>query len=72
MEQEPPLANNSLLSIENSIITPHVAWYSTESQKKLQSTVAQDVVRVLTGKCPENLVNQELKKNFENKIKNSI
>lgn len=60
LEKEPPDKNNPLLTMENVIVTPHTAWYSIQSQKKLQSTVAEDVARVLTGKLPENLVNKEL------------
>ena len=60
LETEPPRPENPLLHMKNVIVTPHTAWYSTESQKKLQSTVAEDVVRVLSGKMPENLVNKEL------------
>lgn len=60
LEHEPPAKDNPLLSMENVIVTPHTAWYSTTSQKKLQSTVAEDVARVLTGQKPQNLVNKEL------------
>lgn len=67
LEKEPPTANNPLLSMENVIITPHVAWYSTTSQEILQSSVAKDVARVLSGKRPENLVNKELMHLFDNK-----
>ncbi|MBN7772989.1 C-terminal binding protein [Clostridium aminobutyricum] len=62
LETEPPDKNSPLLIMKNVIVTPHIAWYSAESQKKLQSTVAEDVARVLTGKAPENLVNKELLK----------
>lgn len=60
LENEPPQEDCPLLHMDNVIVTPHTAWYSTESQKKLQSTVAEDVVRVLQGKMPVNLVNKEL------------
>lgn len=62
LETEPPAKDNPLLHMKNVIITPHTAWYSTESQKKLQSTVAEDVARVLSGQQPENLVNKDLLK----------
>ena len=65
LETEPPQKDSPLLQMDNVMITPHTAWYSTESQKKLQSTVAEDVVRVLQGKIPGNLVNRELASLFE-------
>ncbi len=65
LEKEPPQGDCPLLHMDNVMITPHTAWYSTESQKKLQSTVAEDVVKVLQGKMPGNLVNKELAPLFE-------
>lgn len=65
LETEPPQKDSPLLQMDNVMITPHTAWYSTASQKKLQSTVAEDVVRVLQGKIPGNLVNRELASLFE-------
>lgn len=62
LEQEPPNKDNPLLKMKNVIVTPHTGWYSVDSQKRLQSTVAEDVVRALTGKIPENLVNKEVLK----------
>lgn len=67
LENEPPDMDNPLLKMDNVIVTPHVAWYSTTSQKKLQSTVAQDVARVLCGEKPQNLVNRQLESLFQNK-----
>ena len=59
MEKEPPDTKHPLLAFDNVIITPHMAWYSEQSQKKLQSTVAEDVARVLKGQAPKNCVNLE-------------
>lgn len=65
LETEPPKKDNPLFQMDNVIITPHTAWYSVESQKKLQSTVAENVVQVLQGKAPADLVNKELVSLFE-------
>ncbi|MGF6375249.1 phosphoglycerate dehydrogenase-like enzyme [Clostridiales Family XIII bacterium PM5-7] len=62
LENEPPAKENPLLYMDNVIITPHTAWYSIESQNVLQSTVAEDVVRVLQGGKPKNLVNTQVDK----------
>jgi len=51
--------------MENVSLTPHRAWHSNESQKTLQSAPADEIVRVLTGKKPVNLVNKELEKLFD-------
>ncbi len=61
LETEPPHEDHPLLHMENVIVTPHTAWYSEESQRKLQATAAENVRDVLQGKVPENLVNQDVK-----------
>jgi D-3-phosphoglycerate dehydrogenase len=58
LEQEPPEKDNPLFGFENVIITPHTAWYSAESQAVLQATPAEDIVRVLKGETPLNVVNK--------------
>ena len=60
MEQEPPDPNDPLFKFDNVIITPHTAWLSVEAQKVLQSTPAENVVRVLKGEVPNDVVNKEV------------
>lgn len=60
LEEEPTSPNNPLFGFDNVIITPHTAWYSEESQKTLQITPAQEVLRVLHGEKPHNAVNLNL------------
>lgn len=56
-EVEPTPADNPLLTMENVMLAPHVAWYSDESQDELKFTVADEVRRVLTGIAPRFPVN---------------
>ncbi|MCL0028698.1 C-terminal binding protein [Dehalococcoidia bacterium] len=56
VEAEPP-PDTPLLSLENVIVTPHVAFFSQESTLELEQRAALDVARVLTGRMPDNLVN---------------
>lgn len=60
LEDEPPRQDNPLFGYDNVIITPHTAWYSEESQQILQSTPAEEIVRVLNGEEPLNVVNKEV------------
>lgn len=62
LEQEPPAKDNPLFKYDNVIITPHTAWYSVEAQAVLQSTPAEEVVRVLKGEVPLNVVNKDILK----------
>ena len=58
MELEPPKPDNPLLKHENSIITPHVAWYSEQAFDELKRKAAEEAVRVLSGEKPHYPVNQ--------------
>ena len=60
LEEEPPSKSLELLKMDNVLITPHAAWYSEESQKILQSTPAEEIIRVLKGGAPINIVNRDI------------
>ncbi|MFH1081701.1 MAG: hydroxyacid dehydrogenase [Pseudomonadota bacterium] len=47
-ETEPPGAS-PLNSLENLLLTPHVAAFTVEAQDKVQESLSEDVDRVLTG-----------------------
>jgi len=49
---EPLPADSKLRSAPNTILTPHVAWFSGAAISKLQGLVAQDIARALDGKSP--------------------
>ena len=59
-DPEPPAADNPLLSLENVIVTPHAAFYSVEATAELARKAAANVVTVLRGEVPRNLVNAEV------------
>ena len=48
--KEPIPKNHPLLSLENVIITPHVAWNSVEAAKEMKRKPAEDVVNFLSGR----------------------
>ena len=52
--------DNVLLSFENVIISPHAAYYSDKAISDLPVRCGQEVVRVLSGYKPLNLVNPEV------------
>jgi len=58
IEKEPINPDSPLLQMDNVIVTPHNAWYSEDAVATLQRSVAEEVVRVLTGSLPKNLVNK--------------
>ena len=59
LSAEPPMAS-PLFGRSNVILTPHISFYSVESLVELQTKVAEEVVRVLTGQRPRHPVNPEV------------
>ena len=49
LSKEPPPANNPLLTAKNCIITPHVAWISTEARKRILSITAFNILSYING-----------------------
>lgn len=61
-EREPLPLDSELRGLPNVIITGHCAWYTEEAITTLQHKAAEEVVRVLRGSLPLNLINCELLK----------
>ena len=55
-----PTPSNPLLKLENLIVTPHTAFFSQESTLELEERGAMEVVKVIKGEMPDNLVNPEV------------
>ena len=49
---EPPAGDDPILSEERIIVTPHIAWASSEAARDVRVRGAEDVVRVLRGEPP--------------------
>jgi D-3-phosphoglycerate dehydrogenase len=60
-EQEPLRADHPLRTAPNTVLTPHVAWYSEESMVTVKRRAAEEVVRVAQGEWPRSLVNPEVR-----------
>ena len=50
--QEPPPRDDPLAMQEGTLLTPHIAGLTVESQARVCTTVADDVLRVLRGERP--------------------
>jgi D-3-phosphoglycerate dehydrogenase len=57
-ESEPPDPKSELLSFKNVVVSPHLAGGTRESRQRVSLAVAGDVLKVLRGDEPENLVNR--------------
>lgn len=49
LSSEPPQANNPLLDAKNCFITPHIAWASVASRKKLMDGLALNIAAFLNN-----------------------
>ncbi|MBE7025285.1 MAG: C-terminal binding protein [Ruminococcaceae bacterium] len=58
-ETEPLPASSKLLQMENVVLSPHVAWNSYEGTHDLHVEVTENVLRVLRGETPINIVNRK-------------
>ena len=58
METRTAEQDHPLRFLENVVITPHCAWYTERSQKELRQKACAEVIRVLRGGIPKNLVNK--------------
>ncbi|MHB8899202.1 MAG: D-2-hydroxyacid dehydrogenase [Thermoguttaceae bacterium] len=54
--QEPPRPDHRLTKMPNCFITPHIAWATASSRKRLLAAVADNVAAYLSG-TPKNRVN---------------
>jgi len=61
-EREPLSADSPLKGLDNAVTTPHIASASVETRTKMATTAAINLVSVLQGKEPPNLVNHEVLK----------
>lgn len=55
-----PNINPELINMENVILTPHIASATRESRDKMGEQVVQAILDVLSGKKPDNIVNEEV------------
>ena len=61
-EEEPINPVSPLLKLDNVVLTPHIASASVETRTKMAVTAAENLVSVLQGKEPPNLVNPDVRK----------
>ena len=52
---EPPLSNNPLLSANNCLITPHIAWATTAARRRLMDVAVRNLHAFIAGN-PQNVV----------------
>ena len=59
-EEEPVVADNPLLKMDNVVATSHAAYFSSAAVAQVPRRCGEEAARVLTGKRPLNVVNPEV------------
>lgn len=57
LSTEPPMKDNPLLSAKNCFVTPHIAWASFETRKRLVGILYDNIRAFIDGK-PQNVINK--------------
>jgi len=52
LEQEPPPANADILTAPNVVLSPHMAWYSTASERRTRTMAVDGMLDFLSGRPP--------------------
>ncbi len=60
--EEPADPNDELLNLDNFMLTPHIAGWSTESIEATVQLIVKNIQNVSSGKIPHTLVNSALTK----------
>lgn len=50
LEEEPPQASDLILRAPNTLITPHIGWYSTSSERRVREQAIDDTLNFLSGR----------------------
>jgi D-3-phosphoglycerate dehydrogenase len=59
-DREPPAPNLELFSMDNVILTPHIAWASEESGWDIRRKIVDDILLAAEGKPARYLINPEV------------
>ena len=59
-DPEPPLASSPLLNRDNVMITPHIASATFAGRRKMMTGAMSQILQVLRGEKPDNLINPEV------------
>ena len=57
LSEEPPRADNPLLTASNCIVTPHIAWATKEARARIMATAAENLEKFVAG-AAQNVVNR--------------
>jgi len=69
-DPEPMPADDPLMTLENCIVTPHIASASVATRSRMAMLAAEQLAQALTGDVPKNVVNREVLRKWRRKVSN--
>ncbi len=67
--KEPLATDHPLRELENVVMTPHIAGQTEEAMVRMSTGAAENILRVLRGEMPDNIVNPEVLKTLSKPLK---
>jgi glyoxylate reductase len=71
-DPEPIPADDPLLTLENVIVTPHIASASVATRSKMAMLAAENLVQALQGKMPKHAVNREIAREWRERVRRQL
>lgn len=68
-DPEPIPADDPLLSLENVIVTPHIASASVATRSRMAMLAAENLVQALAGRIPKDTVNREIARSWRARVR---
>jgi D-3-phosphoglycerate dehydrogenase len=59
-EREPLTAKHPFIELDNILLTPHAASWTTEAVRRIAICVGENMMKVFDGQLPENIVNKKV------------
>ncbi len=57
LQSEPPSPDDPIFSFDNVVLTPHIAYYTSEAIGRLEMSAVGHAIDILQGKMPKNTIN---------------
>jgi glyoxylate reductase len=68
-EPEPIALDDPLLTLDNALITPHIASASVATRSKMAMLAAENLIQALAGRVPKHAVNRDIARRWRERVK---
>jgi glyoxylate reductase len=71
-DPEPIAKDDPLLTLDNVLVTPHIASASVVTRSKMALLAAENLVQALNGRLPKHTVNRDIARRWRDRVKKQI